>query len=191
MVGMHSNGPDLDVVKQMLVDYKPQFSEEEHYLAQIDGYVSRFPDIASRHQPAAHLTASAWLTTEDCSRILLLHHAKLGIWVQPGGHVEDTDISMESASYRELTEETGIASARQRGGLFDIDVHRIPARKQDPTHLHLDLRFWFVVPHVITPSGEEANCRWFSHDELLQVTSERSILRMLDKTEYQPESWLD
>src|SRR5690606_11246395 len=35
-----------------------------------------------------HVTGSAWIITPDSTRCLMLHHAKLGKWVQPGGHCD-------------------------------------------------------------------------------------------------------
>ncbi|MEM3775091.1 MAG: NUDIX hydrolase, partial [Candidatus Micrarchaeaceae archaeon] len=40
-------------------------------------------------------------------RLLLIRHRKLGIWVYPGGHLEDGENPMECAK-REVKEETGI-----------------------------------------------------------------------------------
>ena len=51
------------------------------------------------------LTVSAYIVYDD--KILLMHHKKLGAWMQVGGHVElheDTD----EAIAREIEEECGV-----------------------------------------------------------------------------------
>lgn len=52
-----------------------------------------------------HFTASALIV--DDGKVLLLHHKKLGVWLYPGGHVEDTETPDQTA-IREVKEETGL-----------------------------------------------------------------------------------
>ena len=40
-------------------------------------------------------------------RVLLLYHAKLGLWLPPGGHVEHGELP-DDAAVREVLEETGV-----------------------------------------------------------------------------------
>lgn len=59
----------------------------------------------SREQERAHFTASAFVINGVCSRTCLVTHAKLGRLLQPGGHVEDFDESVDrlaakAVSYR-------------------------------------------------------------------------------------------
>ena len=49
-----------------------------------------------------HFTASAFVLAPDRRAILEVHHAKLGRWLQPGGHVESADDSLVSAAHREV-----------------------------------------------------------------------------------------
>lgn len=41
------------------------------------------------------------------SRLLLIEHKKLGMWLQPGGHIDENETPMEAA-IREVKEETGL-----------------------------------------------------------------------------------
>ena len=52
------------------------------------------------------------------------------------------------------------------GELLDVDVHTIPARKEQPEHFHFDLRYLFLVPHgAITTTDEVLDARWFELGE--------------------------
>jgi 8-oxo-dGTP pyrophosphatase MutT (NUDIX family) len=100
----------------------------------------------SRLQPRAHFTASAFVVDEPGVRVCLVAHAKLGRLLQPGGHIEPTDLSLEAAALREAIEETALeldfhpTAPRP----FDLDIHRIPERPGEPAHLHLDVRYLLV-----------------------------------------------
>ena len=107
-----------------------------------------------------HLTASGLVVSPDRASVLLVHHAKLGIWVQPGGHIEAGDPDLESAARREVAEETGLADMAPLG-LLDVDVHRIPASGDEPAHEHHDLRFGFVAGSWKVEAGDGAvDVRW-------------------------------
>jgi 8-oxo-dGTP pyrophosphatase MutT (NUDIX family) len=103
-----------------------------------------------------HLTASAFVVSSR--GVILLRHRLLGIWVQPGGHV-DAGESPEEAALRETLEETGlIARHLVPAQLFHVDVHLGPLG-----HTHYDLRYVLVAP-PIDPSpenGESPEVYWF------------------------------
>jgi 8-oxo-dGTP pyrophosphatase MutT (NUDIX family) len=92
------------------------------------------------HHPG-HFTGSAFVVSADGRRALLTHHAKLNLWLQPGGHA-DGDGDLARVALREAQEETGVAGLRLVDGeIFDLDRHRIPPRKTEPEHFHYDVRY--------------------------------------------------
>lgn len=97
------------------------------------------------HFTPGHFTASAFVLSPERNRVLLLRHAKLGLWVQPGGHIEPNDDDVVVAAEREVAEETGLTDLELLSdGIFDLDVHDFPARPGgDPRHFHHDVRFLF------------------------------------------------
>jgi len=101
-----------------------------------------------RETQAGHFTGSAWLVSADGERALLMLHRKLGRWLQPGGHA-DGDADLAGVALREAGEETGLADLEVLPGIFDIDRHAIPARRDEPEHWHYDVR------HVVVARGSE------------------------------------
>ena len=103
-------------------------------------------DPTSRDQARAHFTASAYVVDETGSRTCLVAHAKLGRLLQPGGHLEPTDLTLEAAALREAREETGLELELHPTAPrpFDLDIHEIPERPGEPAHFHLDVRYLLV-----------------------------------------------
>ena len=127
--------------------------------------LDRLEDPFSETADPTHVTGSAIVVGR---RGVVLHlHKRLGIWVQPGGHIEDGETPWEGA-LREATEETGLELRHPTGGplLVHVDVHPGPKG-----HTHLDLRYLLLAsdqdptPH----DGESVDCRWFSWDEAIEV----------------------
>jgi 8-oxo-dGTP pyrophosphatase MutT (NUDIX family) len=126
-----------------------------------------------------HFTSSAFVLHPEGDRVLLIHHGKIGIWVQPGGHVDPDDVSLVEAARREVAEETGISDLTPiGGGLFDIDIHPFPETATQPHHFHYDLRFGFVAgSETIDATDEVRDCRWVAWEELAALEVGRSVTR--------------
>ena len=130
------------------------------FLAELD----RLADPLDEDADPTHVTASAIVVGD---RGVLLHkHKRLGIWMQPGGHV-DPDEDPADGAIREVAEETGLAVAHLRGPhVVHVDVH--PAAKG---HVHLDLRYLLGGDDrdPAPPPGESPHVRWFGWDEALAI----------------------
>jgi 8-oxo-dGTP pyrophosphatase MutT (NUDIX family) len=117
--------------------------------------------------------------------VLLVHHQKLRRWLQPGGHVEPTDPTLLDAARREVAEETGIVPGALLGdGIFDVDIHPIPASPKDGAHLHFDVRYAFVAGVeglALTASPEVLGARWVELDAVPRLTDEESVLRCIER----------
>lgn len=164
--------------------YQPSDDSEVKAKAFITEFVEKNVEYWSRRTLAGHLTASAWITDAEKTKAVLLHHKKLDMWVQPGGHIDDEDTSLLSAALREASEETGISDlVPKTSSIFDLDVHVIPERKDEPTHWHLDIRFWFVAENTNLVLSDESNdLVWLSADSIREKTNEESVIRMVRKS---------
>jgi 8-oxo-dGTP pyrophosphatase MutT (NUDIX family) len=139
-------------------------------------------DPFRRERPEGHFTGSAWVVSADGERALLLHHRKLDIWVQPGGHA-DGETDLAAVALREAEEETGLRGLRLEGGLFDLDRHTIPARKSDPEHFHYDVRFVVRAGDEAFVVNEEAHAlAWIPvRDIAADPHADESVRRMARK----------
>lgn len=135
------------------------------------------------HVAPGHFTASAFVLCPERRRVLLVHHQKLGRWLQPGGHIEPADETVLDAARREVAEETGIVAGSLLGaGIFDVDIHPIPASSKDGAHLHFDVRYAFVSEGVeLSASPEVLGARWVELDAVSRSTDEESVLRCVER----------
>ncbi|MCB0404525.1 MAG: NUDIX hydrolase [Bdellovibrionales bacterium] len=153
----------------------------------------RFSDFVSAHEDCfhrtlleGHVTGSALVVDAACARVLLTHHRKLDKWLQLGGHA-DGDAKVDQVALREAEEESGLKDLRFHPSLkdrpLDWDIHEIPARPGEPTHFHYDVRYLIQTdyPKQIQCSHESHALRWFTLDEVTGITTEPSLLRLIDK----------
>ena len=138
-----------------------------------------FDEFANDH----HLTASAFVLS---SRGIILHrHRRLGIWVQPGGHV-DRGEGPEEAAVRETLEETGLEVEHTvPPTLFHVDVHPGPRG-----HTHYDLRYVVLARPVAPapPPGESPEVYWFDFAHALE-RCEGAMVAALEKLRVASTRW--
>lgn len=164
----------------MLGGYEPDDPVEAGYLPAFRSLVAGPGEIFhDRHFQPGHVTASAFVA--NAGAVLLVHHAKLDKWIQPGGHVESHDSSLEGAARREIAEEVGLDDLEGLGFL-DLDIHSFPERGGDPGHLHFDVRFAFVSPaRDVAALDGVIEARWVPFPEVARLAKEPSVVRPVEK----------
>lgn len=169
-----------------LAGYTAYNEHEDAYRQRVLEFVREVPDAYLRRHLAGHMTASALVINAERDAVLLLHHAKLDRWLQPGGHA-DGEEDLELVARTEVAEETGLTElSLGQAGIFDLDIHEIPARKEVPAHLHYDVRYLFQAsPGASIQKNAESNAlAWIPKSEILNYTEEESVLRMLRKLKF-------
>lgn len=118
--------------------------------------------------------ASAFVVNPCDKKILLCHHKKFNRWVQPGGHIEDSETPEETA-LRETYEETGVRIKlvgdrfpREDDFLRPLGIQR--NRGKDGS-LHIDITY-VAVPlsqDDVIEDDEIDRCAWFSMEQLNDI----------------------
>ncbi len=167
----------------LLGEYAGRHPEERAVTARFLDFVQRNERCFDRELREGHITGSAWLVNQQGNRVLLTHHKKLGRWLQLGGHSDGNPTTLQVAM-AEAREESGLDVRPLSTAIFDLDVHRIPARGQDPAHLHYDVRFALETVGCwegFTVSEESLELAWAPIERLSEYSNEESMLRMARK----------
>lgn len=168
---------------QLLKEYAQRYPNENETTDRYLDFVTSYPDCFERSQKAGHVTGSAWIVSSDGRETLLTHHKKLNRWLQPGGHADgQTDVA--SVAIREAMEESGLKHLQyQTSSIFDLDIHLIPARGDEPAHYHYDARFVLIASgsRDFILSEESHDLKWVPLESLEEFTTEESMLRMKRK----------
>lgn len=144
-------------------DHVAQRALAQSYLA----YLTARPDAWSRECAPGHFTASTMVFSADLSQVALVLHGIMGIWVQPGGHLEPDDADLQAAARREVREELGLEVTLDPD-IATLDCHVVQCRGYTHPTRHLDVRFvGRAAPEAdLHCSDESHDVRWWSIDAL-------------------------
>ncbi|MBI2026632.1 MAG: NUDIX hydrolase [Deltaproteobacteria bacterium] len=146
-------------------------------------FVQEHPQCFERDFYPGHVTGSALIVNENHSKVLLMHHKKLHLWLQPGGHADGSGL-IHDVALRESQEECGAQHLSFiRDGIFDLDIHTIPENHLEPSHKHYDVRFILKVNKLsdIRKNDESYALKWFVPEELMEIKTDASVVRLVAK----------
>lgn len=173
---------DFELLMQSYLHHHP--NENQVVQDFIEFYQSSAQAFERSHL-VGHFTASAMLVHPQGEAGLMTHHKKLNRWLQLGGHADGIQ-DLYQVALQEAHEESGIEGIQLLSTeILDIDVHEIPARPDEPAHLHWDLRFLMQAPQEEFQVSEEShNLAWvpFNDPRWLQ---EDSLRRLMEKSKAQ------
>lgn len=129
------------------------------YVAHLDAH----PDGERRSCVPDHLTAGALVLSHDGDHVLLNLHRKAGRWFHFGGHLEDTDATLQDAARREAVEESGLPDLEVDGEPLHLSRHRVDFCDPRGPVDHLDVRFLARARAGAVPvvSEESLAVRWW------------------------------
>lgn len=138
-----------------------------------------------------HFTASAIIFRHNT--VLLLLHKKLGVWLYPGGHIEDNENPAE-ALYREVREETGldITILGERDALLETDQAQVLHTPYcvlceyiEDGHYHNDLVYLCVTQDsdadILVGPEESLEIGFFTEEDALSLPMFPNLRALLAK----------
>ena len=139
------------------------------------------PDALDRNCRPGHMTGSALIVRSEDSKILVLFHAKLKRWLQPGGHA-DNDTDMARVALRESIEETGITELKIVEPPIDLDIHIVDPPNED-AHEHHDVRYLVLAPKDSYPktNDESTGFQWLEPSEIANIDPDQGFIRLVDR----------
>ena len=178
----------MDELIAQIEAYIPAYKAEKTSRVLMLHLAKYVPNCLNRKTFApGHFTTSPFITTPAFDKVLMMHHATLQKWFQPGGHADD-EPQLLQGGLREVEEELGLKQGDytlwNNGAIFDLDCHAIPhnTKKAEPEHVHFDVRFLLICPEREVVSPEGLQTKWWPIAEGLEAfKDDDGNLRALQK----------
>lgn len=173
---------------QDLVRYRPYNAQEARDKEVMLALLETQPDIYTRQNPVAHMTASSWLLNQTHDKVLMIYHNIYHAWSWTGGHA-DGERDLLAVAKREAREETGVAELQAvMEDIFSIEILTVDGHEKRgvyvPSHLHLNVTYLLeaeeTAPLRVKPD-ENSGVKWFSLAEALDVCTEPWMIARIYK----------
>lgn len=163
---------------QAVKAYVPYNEQEENDQKLILEYLKE-PDIFTRNNEKAHMTASAWVVNESMDKALMCYHKIYNSWSWLGGHA-DGETDLLSVAMREVSEESGISSVKAISPeIFSLEVLTVDGHikrgKYVSSHLHLNVSYLLEADDsemLKVKPDENSGVAWFAPEEAVEKSTE-------------------
>lgn len=174
--------------KQQLTQYQPYNEQEERDKAVMLSLLDAKPDIYTRENPVAHMTASAWLLNKTHDKVLMIYHNIYHSWSWTGGHA-DGDRDLLAVAKREAEEETGVTDIKAvTEDIFSIEILTVDGHEKRgayvPSHLHLNVTYLLEADEeevLRVKPDENSGVKWFSLEGALKACTEPWMIERIYK----------
>ncbi len=87
---------DCEHVRQLLAAFEPgDLEHDKESLGKTVDLLGNKSNPFDRHDyDPGHITASAIVLSPDLESVVLVKHVRVGLWIQPGGHIEPADSTL-------------------------------------------------------------------------------------------------
>ena len=166
-------------LREDIAAYRPCNAQEAQDKELILSFMDSHDDVFSRENQVAHLTASAWVTNLDRTKVLMVYHKLYDSWAWCGGHA-DGERDLLHVAVKECREETGIQTVKPIDGkiasleCLTVDGHEKRGQYVS-SHLHLNVTYLLEADdteplHVC--EDENTGVKWFTPEGALNASSE-------------------
>ena len=170
---------DRNMLAAKLRRYRPYNEQEAADREEIIRQLEAFPDIFTRENRNAHMTASSWIVNPSRTKVLMVYHNIYDSWSWVGGHA-DGETDLLAVALREANEETGITKVRPVSEeiysleILTVDGH-VKRGKYVSSHLHLNVTYLLEADEDETlhkKDDENSGVAWFGLEDAIRASSE-------------------
>ena len=166
-------------IQKSIESYQPYNEQEERDKAVMLSLLAAQPELFTRENQVAHMTASSWLLNRTHDKVLMIYHNIYRSWSWTGGHA-DGDRDLLSVAKWEAMEETGVSDIRAVSeDIFSLEILTVDGHEKKgvyvPSHLHLNVTYLLEANEEevfrVKPD-ENSGVRWFALEEALAACTE-------------------
>ncbi len=158
--------------------------------------------ITKTHAHVKHFTVTGYVTNKERTKLLMVHHKKLGKWLPAGGHLEPNELPHEAA-IREVKEETGVQARlfpattntpdlnlksitdTQIPAPYALTYQLIPKTTKEDEHIHIDMLYYLEAEESKTQAAlsEVHAATWQSKQVILHTLDTFDAVRSFAELE--------
>lgn len=163
-------------------NYNP-FNEQEKQDKKVAlDYITTFPNILTRENEFAHMTASSWIVNKDRTKVLMIFHNIYQSWAWTGGHADGED-NLRNVAIRETMEETGIKNIKPlQEDIFSLELlcvdGHVKRGKYVSSHIHINVTYLLEADEseaLAIKEDENSGVRWIDIDDAVQISNEKNM----------------
>lgn len=159
--------------------YQPRNEQESADRDEILRQIEMCPDIFTRENRNAHMTASSWIVNRDRTKVLMVYHNIYDSWSWTGGHA-DGETDLLSVALREAMEETGLTRVVPVSkNIYSVEILTVDGHEKRgryvSSHLHLNVTYLLEADEnepLRSKPDENKAAAWFTPDEAIRASSE-------------------
>lgn len=167
-------------IKDEIKNYVPYNEREVQDKELILKAIETYADIFYRTNQIAHITASAWVTNKDHTKILMAFHNIYNSFSWLGGHADGNEDLLEVA-IKEVKEESGINNVVPLSKeIFSLEALTVDGHikngKYVSSHLHLNITYLLEADdkeELHVKEDENSSVKWFKKDEAVLASNEK------------------
>ena len=150
-------------------NYEPYNEQEQRDKELILQSLYREPDIFTRENTLAHMTASAWVVNKQKDKVLMVYHNIYHSWSWLGGHA-DGETDLLKVAIREVQEESGVQNVIPLSeNIFSLESLTVDGHMKKGTyvssHLHLNVTYLLEADEqevLAVKPDENSGVAWFT-----------------------------
>lgn len=160
-------------------NYEPYNEQEQRDKELILQSLYREPDIFTRENTLAHMTASAWVVNKQKDKVLMVYHNIYHSWSWLGGHA-DGETDLLKVAIREVQEESGVQNIIPLSeNIFSLESLTVDGHMKKGTyvssHLHLNVTYLLEADEqevLAVKPDENSGVAWFTLEEAVAASTE-------------------